>query len=109
MEKMINNEFKNLEKNEILQQVKNSVRDILMEYFKGNGVDKNVIDKYNLIDELGMDSVAFIYLIIAFEAKFGIEFPDDYILIEKFKNVDMITNTIVDILASSLKQEKQNE
>ena len=41
-----------------------------------------------------MDSITFISMVIEIESHFDIEVPDDYLLIDKFKNVAQIINII---------------
>ena len=42
----------------------------------------------DLIDDLAMDSITFISFIIEIEAYFGIEIPNDLLMMENFKYVE---------------------
>lgn len=83
-----------MDKNEI----KSKLVDMLAELFPDSGVDKDVLDYADLMDDLGMDSVTFITLVVEIETCFGVTIPDNMLLMERFNNADSIVNIIDNIL-----------
>lgn len=56
---------------------------------------QDVTDELDLAESLGMDSMSFIQLIIALESEFGIEFPDDKLLVEYIKKYGNLKECIM--------------
>lgn len=79
-----------MDKNEI----KSKLVDMLAVLFSDNGVDKDVLEYADLIDDLGMDSITFISIIVEIEDAFEIIVPDDMLLMENFRNVVLIIQII---------------
>lgn len=60
-------------------------------------IEKAVITSLMLDDDLrqiGMDSISFIRIVVSLEDEFAIEFPDDYLLIEKMSTLNKIISTV---------------
>ena len=74
--------------------IKQEVVGLISEIFKDKGFDIDIIEHVDLIDDLGMDSITFISIVVEIEAHFGIEVPDDMLLLEYFKCVDDIVAVI---------------
>ena len=75
-------------------EIKVKILEILGILFQNTGIDTDVLEYVDLIDDLGMDSVNFIALIIQLESEFDIQIPDDMLLLENFKCVDDIVSVI---------------
>lgn len=80
--------------------VKNKIIDIIAALFSKSRIDKEILEYVDLIDDLGMDSVNFISLIIEIESSFGIQIPDDWLLMEKFQHYSQIYDAIISLLPS---------
>lgn len=74
--------------------IKNELIKLVSELFQDKGIDPDLIEYVDLIDDLGMDSMLFLSVIIELETTFGIVIPDDLLLMENFREID----TIVDIV-----------
>lgn len=72
------------------ETIKQEVIELISELFKDKGFDIDILEYVNLIDDMGMDSITFISIVVEIEAHFGIEIPDDMLLLESFKSVDNI-------------------
>ena len=72
------------------ETIKQEVIELISKLFKNTGFDVDITDHVNLIDDLGMDSITFISIVLEIEVHFGIEVPDDMLLLETFKYVDDI-------------------
>lgn len=95
-----------MDKNEI----KSKLVDMLAVLFSDNGVDKDVLEYADLIDDLGMDSITFISIIVEIEDAFEIIVPDDMLLMENFRNVVLIIQIIKDAKnATSSNEDKQED
>lgn len=78
--------------------IKKELISLLAELFTDTGIDTDLFEYVDLIDDLGMDSVTFISIIVEVEARFGITVPDDKLLMEEFKNVDSIISIVLNEL-----------
>lgn len=87
--------------------IKEKIIDILDRLFSDAGVDRDILEYVDLIDDLGMDSINFISLIIELESTFDIQIPDDWLLMEKFQNYTLIYSTVEELL--QIKEKKDNE
>ena len=74
--------------------IKAKVIDMLNNLFPKSGVDSDILEYVDLIDDLGMDSVTFISMVVEIESIFEIIVPDDMLLMENFRNVDGILAVI---------------
>ena len=77
-----------MEKNEIKERVIKILSDIFQE------VDADIIEYADLIDDLGMDSMTYVTVLIETETDFNIEVPDEALLMENFRNSDLITDIL---------------
>ena len=76
------------------ETIKQEVIELVSELFKNKNFDSDIIEYVDLIDDLGMDSITFITIVVEMETHFGIEIPDDMLLLENFKCVDGIVSII---------------
>jgi acyl carrier protein len=74
--------------------IKQEVVELISGLFKDKGFDIDIIEYVDLIDDLGMDSITFISTIVEIESHFGIEVPDNMLLLENFKCVADIVSVI---------------
>jgi len=58
-----------------------------------NALDLN--DNTDLIDDLGFNSINIISLVVCLESEFGIEIPEEYLLLEKLRSYKEIKNMII--------------
>ena len=65
-------------------EIKAKILEILSNLFQNTGIDTDVLEYVDLIDDLGMGSVNFISLIVELEAEFDIQIPDEWLLMDKF-------------------------
>ncbi len=77
-----------MEKNEIKERVIKILSDIFQD------VDADIIEYADLIDDLGMDSMTYVTVLIETETDFNIEVPDEALLMENFRNADLITDIL---------------
>ena len=66
--------------------------------FQNSGVDTDVLEYVDLIDDLGMDSVNFISLIVELEAEFDIQIPDEWLLMDKFRECSSILSAVEELI-----------
>lgn len=71
-------------------EIRAKVIEMLNNLFPDSGVNLDVLEYVDLINDLGMDSLAFISIVIEVEETFDIAVPDEMLLIENFRNVDCI-------------------
>lgn len=83
------------------ETIKQEVIELISELFKDNGFDIDILEYVDLIDDLGMDSITFISIVVEVEAHFGIEVPDDMLLLENFRCLKNIVHTLSSILCDS--------
>lgn len=79
-------------------EIKNKIINVLNELFSEAGVDKDILEYVDLVDDLGMDSINFVSIIIELETLFDVQIPDDWILIERFRSYSLIYSAIVKLL-----------
>lgn len=77
------------------EEIKIKLVELCSGLFQSSGVDTDLIEYVDFIDDLGMDSITFISLIVELEVCFSIIIPDDMLLMDNFKNVDDIVEIIV--------------
>ncbi len=75
-------------------EIKAKVIDMLNNLFPDSGVDTDILEFVDLIDDLGMDSMIFISIVIEVESTFDITVPDEMLLMENFRNVDEIIKIV---------------
>jgi phosphopantetheine attachment domain protein len=66
--------------------------EIVNSILKNSEITKNNVDEN--IFELGMDSIAFIHIIVALEEEFECEIPDDKLLINEMDTVKKIIDVL---------------
>lgn len=87
------------------EEIKSKLIDLCSEIFQNSGVDADLIEYVNFVDDLGMDSITFITLVIEIEDCFEMIVPDDLLTIENFENLD----NVVDIIFTELKNENEGD
>lgn len=80
-------------------EIKVNILEILGILFQNSGVDTDVLEYVDLIDDLGMDSVNFISLIVELEAEFDIQIPDEWLLMDKFRECSSILSAVEELIA----------
>ena len=80
------------------RKIKEKVLEILSHLFQTSGVDTDVLEYVDLIDDLGMDSVNFISLIVELEVEFDIQIPDEWLLIDKFRECSSILSAVEELI-----------
>lgn len=88
------------------ETIKQEIVELVFESLHSQGFEIDVIDHIDLINDLAMDSLAFISLVVEIEAYFGIEIPDELLLIENFKCIDNITSIVSKELSKKLEGSK---
>lgn len=81
--------------------IKEKIIEIMSGLFSDSGVDTDILEYVDLIDNLGMDSIAFITLIVEIETIFNISVPDELVLIENFKTFDSIYELISSLILNN--------
>lgn len=90
-------------------EIKVKLIDILVVMFPDIGIDKDILEYTDLVDDLGMDSITFISIVIEIENVFEIIVSDDLLLMENFRNFDSIVQIIEDIKNDSSNNEGKQE
>ncbi len=83
-------------------EVKIKMIEILNNLFLNSGVNLDVLEYADLIDDFGMDSITFISLIVEVESRFNITVPDNMLLMDNFKKVDDIVAVVEQELAKGV-------
>ncbi len=91
------------------KEIKSKLIDMLAMLFPDSGVDKDVLEYTDLMDDLGMDSITFISIVVEIEDIFEITVSDDLLLIENFRNVDSIIQIVEDAKNTTLMNEEKQE
>lgn len=89
-------------------EVKDKIIDILADLFSEAGVDREVLEYVDLVDDLGMDSINFIS-IIELETAFNVQVPDEWLNIEKFRDFSAIYEAVEELLLLSEKGDNEDE
>lgn len=79
-------------------EIKAKILEILSNLFQNTGIDTDVLEYVDLIDDLGMDSVNFISLIVELEAEFDIQIPDEWLLMDKFLECSSILSAVEELI-----------
>ena len=77
-------------------EIKVKILEILSNLFQNTGIDTDVLEFVDLIDDLGMDSVNFISLIVELEAEFDIH---EWLLMDKFRECSSILSAVEELIA----------
>ena len=91
------------------KEIKSKLIDMLAMLFPDSGVDKDVLEYTDLMDDLGMDSITFISIVVEIEDVFEITVSDDLLLIENFRHVDSIIQIVEDAKNATSKNEDKQE
>lgn len=79
-------------------EIKTGVIFLISKLFADKGLDTDIIEYIDLIDDAGMDSITFISIVVEIEAKFDIMVPDEMLLIENFRKIDKIVDIVFEEL-----------
>ena len=78
--------------------VRNKILLVLSNIFCDSGVNADMLEYIDLVDDLGMDSIRFISMIIEIETEFNIQIPEEWLIMERFQTCKTIIDTICHIL-----------
>lgn len=78
--------------------IKNELIKLVSELFQDKGIDPDLIEYVDLIDDLGMDSILFLSVIIELETTFGIIIPDDLLLMDNFSTIEKICSLVLQLI-----------
>lgn len=78
--------------------IKNELIKLVSELFQDKGIDPDLIEYVDLIDDLGMDSMLFLSVIIELETTFGIIIPDDLLLMDNFSTIEKICSLVLQLI-----------
>lgn len=79
-------------------EIKTKILEILNHLFQNSGVDTEVIEYVDFIDDLGMDSIGFISLIVELETEFNIQIPDEWLLVDKFREYSSVFSAVEELI-----------
>lgn len=80
-------------------ELKQRVVKLCFSLFKTSGIDIKLIEYVDFLEDLGLDSISFITLVVELESDFGLEIPDDKLLMDNFRNIDAIVHIIYDYIS----------
>lgn len=72
--------------------------DLICKLFYENGFFINDIESIDFIDDLGMESMVFMSMIVEIENAFNVIIPDDFLIVENFKNIITVIETLEKII-----------
>ena len=75
-------------------EIKEKIIEIMSGLFSDSGVDTDILEYVDLIDDLGMDSINFVSLIIELEVTFDVQIPDEWLLMERFRTFSQIYSAV---------------
>ena len=75
-------------------EIKEKIMGIMSGLFSDSGVDTDILEYVDLIDDFGMDSINFVSLIIELEEAFEVQIPDEWLLMEKFRTFSQIYSAV---------------
>mgnify|MGYP001047502419 CR=1 FL=1 len=79
-----------------MREINSIIIEILRECISGIEISEKQEDS-NLI-ELGLDSISLIHIIVAIEEKFGVEIPDEYLVLNEMDTINKIAHITYDML-----------
>lgn len=82
-----------------IELIKVRIIELCLEIFPGFGVDKDLIECVDFVDDFGMDSIMYITFLVEIETIFDIVIPDNLMLIDNFRNVNSIVGIIEEQMA----------
>ena len=74
--------------------IKDKISEILSVLFKGEGVESDAFGQYNLIAELGLNSIRFMLLVVELEKYYNFVIEDDFLSMENFQYLDDIVKIV---------------
>jgi len=94
-----------------MSEYKETLISFIYALVKDTGIDRDIIEYADLVDDLGMDSIEFISIVVSIEAMFDIIVPDEVLLIDNFRRVDDIVSIIIKLKTSENNEsiEAQND
>ena len=78
--------------------IKNELIRLVSELFQDKGIDPDLIEYVDLIDDLGMDSMLFLSVVIELETAFDIIIPDDLLLMGNFSTIDKRCSLVLQLI-----------
>ncbi len=69
------------------------IREIIASIIRTN-IDVNDYKANKDLREIGMDSISFVSIVVAIENEFGIEFPEDKLLISEAGTIELFTRVV---------------
>ena len=75
-------------------EIKEKIIGIMSGLFSDSGIDTDILEYVDLIDDLGMDSINFVSLIIELETTFDVQIPDEWLLMERFRTFSQIYSAV---------------
>ena len=78
--------------------IKSKVIEMISNLFPNSGIDSDVLEYVDLIDDLGMDSMLFLSVVIELETAFDIIIPDDLLLMGNFSTIDKICSLVLQLI-----------
>ena len=94
-----NRSLRNEKKTMTHNEIKENIIGLCSEIFQNSGIDADILEYVDFSDDLGMDSIVFITLIVEIEMMFDITVPDEWLLMDNFKNVDSVFKVVAEQLA----------
>lgn len=89
---------------ELEKRIKNVIKGCLDE------VDIEKMSKEtNLVDDYGASSIDIVQIVVDLENEFGIEFPDEYLIIEKIAPYRELVSMIEKLLSGTVGEMKDDE
>lgn len=89
--------------------IKSELINLISALFNKKGFDTDLIEHADLVNDLGIDSITFISMVVEIESHFNIEVPDDFLLMDYFKNIDAIVKIIEDAISLSANEMEVSE
>ncbi len=87
-----------------IEILKHELVNIIAAIFQNDGFDVDMIEYLDFFDDLGMDSVIFISMVVEIESYFNIEIPDEFLILDKFKNFTQIMSIIEELLLKKVEE-----
>lgn len=81
-----------------INSIKTELIALLSELFQDKGIDIDLLEYVDLIDDLGMDSLTFISIVVEIESRFQIVVPDDMLMLDGFRTLDDILTVITTVM-----------
>ena len=72
----------------------NRYKTIIVKVLKNKITEDALKDEMSLTEDLGMDSIAFVHMIIMLESTYGFSFDDEYVSFEKLKTVKDVADYV---------------